>query len=261
MNVLAYKTGQGDFGGGPVPLCGDGNTTVPLRQGEIAWERTLGFTDPGNLRDQLRGITTGQAGTGGSGTGTPVNTLGILCHGLPGRLAMVPSGTLNTSTISTYGPTLAEINQLLARSRSRRSMVIFLACAAAAPPEGTELFALISGWMENTRIIGFKTLLTTDGMNERFMDQNMVCLPPDLRVTNEAARTAEDIRSQAGNWSAEDVRGFPSASPRAHHAREWLNGRLVWESSESDVTPRHRRHTRPAQSHQGRGTTARTRIR
>lgn len=258
MNIVAYKSGPRDFGGGTPGICADGNTTVPLRDSELRWDRTFGFTNPEDLRDQLRGIT---SGNGNPRAAVEVTTLGILCHGLPGRLAMVPSGTLNTSNISTYGPVLQEINQLLARPRGSRPIVLFLACAAAAPTEGDELFELISGsWMRNTRIIGFRTLLTTDGMSERFLSENMVCLPPDLRVTEDLAVLSGDIRSPGGSWSPEDVRVFQSASPRVHHAREWVNGRLAWQSTARDAAPERGSASRPTQSHQGRGATARSRV-
>lgn len=49
MNVWAYKSD--DFGSAATPYCEDGNNQpgIHLREGELHWHRTLGFTDFGSI--------------------------------------------------------------------------------------------------------------------------------------------------------------------------------------------------------------------
>jgi len=218
VNVWAYKTP--DFRGSPqAPMCSDGNAGT-VRTGEIEWNLTMGFA---HLEDLVQQMDTRYP----SGGEDSVDTLGILCHGAPGRLAILERDdqTFNTSTLSTHAPRFQTLNEIIHRNRRARRTVIFLSCAFAEGRLGTEVLTNLSSWMDNTVLVGFTSILTTDAIELRHLSGDAVCLPPDVRETTETYDEEQDIRAQmSGNWTQEQARGFPFASPNSPHARRFLNG-------------------------------------
>jgi hypothetical protein len=250
VHLWAYKQDH-FYTSSRAPICADGNAaddTVRLPPDAIRWDRTLGFTHIDDLVTGVRGVA------GGAGGGANrIDALAIMCHGMPGGLALLSEGILTTNRIATYGPKLTELNQALhPAGRSGTPLVMFMACSAAAPPRGTELFELISSWMSGTRIIGFRTLLTTDATTPRELPEDRICLPPDLRVTSEAYDEARAIDQQSGSAEEVDASTLPAALPRSIHACEFRDGALVWESRDprGGGEGQLRRATR---SHRGRG--------
>ena len=234
MNVWAYKSDR--FGSTKVPFCDDGNSVeaaIGLRSGEMRWDRSLGFTDLDDLVAELRALAGAPgSGAGGAGAAGPIATLAIQCHGLPGQLEILANhGILHTSSLSSYTDRLQAIAEIMRPQggHGSRPLVIFMSCTAASPPAGTELFGLMSGWMTGVRLVGFTTILSEDATTPRDLPGGHICLPPDLRVTEDLADSRGSITDPGGSSDLAQVALLPLASPRSRHAREFLNGNLVWE--------------------------------
>lgn len=252
MNVWAYK--QDDFYTSPhAPACSEGNVgdgTVPLRPGELRWDRMQPFLYLADLVTGLRSFVQ---------SGDPphvIEMLAIMAHGMPGAVRMVPGELLNSVNLSTHGPRLRELNEIVRGGgrRSRPPLVLFMSCTAAAPPDGTRLFEGISNWMSGTRIVGFRTRLAMAEVTPRAVGGGRVCLPPDLRVTDEEYDPSRPIDAQGGSGVSAST--LPLVQPRAHEAREFLDGRLVWEAdadAEEAAGGSRGAFLRPTETHRGRG--------
>ena len=253
MNVWAYKSDH--FGSAATPYCEGGNSQpgIHLREGELHWHRTLGFTSIGGdsnspqdtLLTSLQSLTQAQHSTG-------VDNLAIQCHGMPGGLAILGNGNLTVGDMATYGPQWRAINQILNNGGNQWPLLMFLSCAAADGEAGNALFSAISSWMEGTRIVGFTRILSTDGTRDIEIDNGRFCLRPDIRATPEQYDAGRPIENQRGADQG-DIASLPTASPRIYCAREFRNGSLYWENT--DAIPHRQRHGyyRPEQSFHGRG--------
>lgn len=252
MNVWAYKSD--DFGSAATPYCEDGNSQpgIHLREGELQWNRTFGFTDLGggqhspqsNLLTSLQSL---------QAQGTSIDNLAIQCHGQPGRLAILSGGQqVMGGNFNTFATHFRTINQLLNHNGSRWPLLMFLSCAAAEGELGTNLFNQISNWMEGTRVVGFTRVLSVDGTRDIEVNNDEFCLRPDIRATQKQYDADRPINNQRGADQG-DIESLPTAAPRIFCAREFRNGSLYWENT--DAMPPHQRHGyyRPDQSFQGRG--------
>ncbi|MEZ5352928.1 MAG: hypothetical protein R2762_09860 [Bryobacteraceae bacterium] len=232
-NIWAYNSR--DFGSASAPFCADGTSTVGLLPDQIPWDRTLGFTDIRNLVAELDRALSAPAR--GETAVAPLDTLAILAHGLPDGIAVLPDGrVLNSAHYGAYGSALADLNRALHACSSancgapRQPTLILYACAAAArhrdTPAGTDsLIEWMSGWMENTRVVGFTRLLTLDGLRTVDLAERRFCLAPDVFETTEEYDYGRDIRAQ-GTADASAGR-LPVASPDSISAIVYLNGRRV----------------------------------
>ena len=221
MNIWSYNSL--DFGSARVPFCEDGTTAAGVLPGQIPWDRTQGFTD-------LADLVTGLGALFPDTTAAPRTpmTLGILTHGRPDGIVMLPSrGILTTTGFGTYGPVLTELNGIL--RRGGRPTVILYACAAGARhrdnTSGMTLLEWMSGWMENTRVVGFTRLLTLDGLRTQDLRGGGFCLAPDVFETTEEYEYSRDIRDQMGSGTAEGALSL--AGTESTSAVEYLNGRRV----------------------------------
>ncbi len=254
INVWAYFSP--DFASANVPFCSDGNSaTVPLPRGTLRWDRTLAFTAIDELVSGVAGIVA----PGSGGHGERIEHLGVMVHGAPGGLRILRGGEVLSQThLSTYAHHFQTLNgHLNPSNRGPRPVLMFLSCAAAAPPEGTELMCGISMWMPRTRVIGFTTILTSDAITPRELDDGSICLPPDLRGTTQEYHRDRDITQQHGGWTRSEAQNMPVASPRAFNAREFRDGELYWEPDTNDGTGREASLQRPSLNRRtsGRGAT------
>ena len=233
MNIWAYNSL--DWGSATVPFCEDGTTAIGVLPGQIPWDRTLGFTDLADLVTGLGAIFPDPT----TAPRTPM-TLGILTHGKPDGIVMLPNrGILTTTGFGEHGPVLTELNGILLRGG--RPTVILYACAAGARhrdnTNGVTLLEWMSSWMEDTRIVGFTRLLTTDGLRSRDLAEGGVCLAPDVFETTEEYEYGRDIRDQAGDGTAE-IAPFlggqvPLAGLESTSAVKYLNGQRVTHTTRS----------------------------
>lgn len=241
MNLWSYNSR--DFGSATAPFCADGTSTAGLLPDQIAWDRTLGFPDLRNLVSSLD--TAFPAPVRGADAAATLDILGILAHGLPDGIAVLPEGrVLNSAYYGAYGSALADLNAILHRGgRRRQPTVILYACATAArhrdTPAGTDsLLEWMSGWMENTRVVGFTRLLTLDGLRTVDLPERRFCLAPDVFETAEEYEYSRDIRAQGGDT----VTGrLPVAGPGSVSAVVYLNRRRLSGAGSAGVESAERR--------------------
>lgn len=253
MNVWAYKSD--DFGSAATPYCADGNSQpgYHLRDRELHWHRTLGFTDLGGGEHSPQNSLLTSLQSIQAQRGISIDNLAIQCHGKPGGLKLLSGGgVVRGGDFAAFAPHFRTINQLLNHNSGRWPLLLFISCTAADGELGTHLFNQISIWMEGTRIVGFTRLLSMDGTHDIEVNEGEFCLRPDIRATEEQYDADRPIDNQRGADQG-DVDSLPTAAPRIFCAREFRNGRLYWENT--DAPPARQQHGfyRPSQSFQGLG--------
>lgn len=233
LNLWAYNSVH--FGSARVRFCPDGTSTAGVLPHQIPWDRTLGFTDLQNLVTSLDPLVTASR--------TATLTLGILAHGQPDGIAILPGGrVLNSGGFSAHGSNLMDLNQIL--HRGARPLVILYSCAAAArhrdaPVSAIGLLEWMSANMENTRIVGFTRLLTLDGLRTVDQPEERFCLAPDVFETTEEYDYGRDIREQSPAASG----GLALAGLDSGSAVQYLNGRRTTLSSGSTPSAGSRRRS------------------
>lgn len=237
LNVWAYKEDE-FFTSSSIPVCDDVNLET-WRRGEILWHRPLGFNGTEDLARKLDLLVFNNVPADSEQRpdhpNHVVTNLAILAHGAPGRIRMHTNtrGTHEEVTAnnvhSYHGDQLREINRLLYHARDHRPLVMFLSCAAADPPRGTDLFQRISNIMRGAQVVGFTTLLTTDGSEHVELNEGQ-CLAPATRDTNDPYDRHRAIDAQLAPYLFYEARSLPLASPNSPHARVWFNGHETVES-------------------------------